>query len=53
MNRGPYKITSVKKVNDHIAYYFIQYPKGIAAIFADITKITEHGMIRWMNIHPL
>ena len=38
-------ITCIKKVNDHSAYYFMQYPKEIAAVFADIFKITEDGMI--------
>ena len=41
----------MKKVNDHSAYYFMQYQKGIAAAFADIIKITEYGMIRRMNIY--
>ena len=43
----------MKKVNDHSACYFIQYQKGIAAVFADICKITEYGMIRRINIYSL
>lgn len=53
VNRGPFKITSLKIVNDHSAYYFIQYPKGIVAVFAYISEITEDGMIKRMNIYPL
>ena len=41
------------KVNDYSAYYFIQYQKGIAAVFAYISEISEDGMIRLVNIHPL
>ena len=43
-------ITSMNIMNVHSAYYFMQYPKGIAAVFADIIKITEDGMIIRMNI---
>lgn len=53
VNRGPFKITSVKLINDVSAYYFIEYPKGIVAVYAFISEVDNEGKIKRLNIYPL
>lgn len=52
MNRGPFKITSIKIVDEKNAWYFIEYQNAVVAVNAVLTAV-ENGKIKRINIYPL
>ena len=53
INRGPFKITSVRYINENNVWYFIEYPQGIIPVSAIISDTDNNGKIKRLHIYPL
>lgn len=52
-NGGPFPISSVKFVDDHVVWYFITYHDHVVPVTAFLTEVDGEGKILRLNIYPL
>ena len=52
-NGGPFRITSVKHLNDTTVWYFITYNGKVVPVTAFLSEIDSEGKIKRLNMYPL
>ena len=52
-NGGPFRITSVKFINEQTAWYFITYGEKVVPVTAFLSEVDDQGKIKRINIYPL